>query len=136
MSNICRINNKHKFKNESEKLAHEKKCPDLPKSKYKICIYNPKHLLLKEKYEIHIKKFCNNRPKEEEIVIQNKNNNTYNNNNNKDEGIESNKQKSGWGTTEEEEIIDNKEKKNEMKNIQENYVFDEEDKIFIEAYAN
>ena len=40
MSYFCRINRKHKFPNENAKLAHEKKCPDLPKSKFKICIYN------------------------------------------------------------------------------------------------
>ena len=64
----CRINNQHQFKKKAEKLAHEKKCPDLPNSKYKICIYNQNHIISKDIYENHIQNLCSN--KQEKINIE------------------------------------------------------------------
>ena len=127
MSHICRINRKHKFANESAKLAHEKKCPDLPKSKFKICIYNPKHLISKDKYENHIKNLCSNKPEKVQISkSENIDDITKNNNSN---------QKIEWNINEEENNNNNENKNNEKKVI-ENYEYDEEDRIFWDAYKN
>ena len=129
MSYFCRINRKHKFANESAKLAHEKKCPDLPKSKFKICIYNPKHLISKDKYENHIHNLCSNKPEKIKIEkkIENIDDITKNENINK---------KNEWNINEEENNINNNEKKNEIKKANENNIYDEEDRIFWEAYKN
>ena len=128
MSHICRINRKHKFANESAKLAHEKKCPDLPKSKFKICIYNPKHLIPKDKYENHIHNLCSNKPEKIQI-LKNENIDDITKNNNTNQKIE-------WNINEEENNINNNEKKISDKKVIENYEYDEEDRIFWEAYKN
>ena len=125
MKYLCRINNNHQFTNKEDKLAHEKICEDLPKSKYKICIYYSNHIISKNIYEKHLNS-CKYKP--EKIIIEKKSENIDN--------ITKNENINQKIINEEENNINNNEKKNEIKKEIENNIYDEEDRIFWEAYKN
>ena len=64
MSFVCRYNPNHKMKSSTRREIHELKCPDRIKKEkdFKLCPYNPTHLIKIESFEEHLK-VCLNKPK-------------------------------------------------------------------------